>query len=260
MKPYQIPYRDFLMTKEDPILKPFVTGLLDTSERIELAMISKGICCVAFLSDGIVIADFTKFKADKRIKKFLYSDIIDLFVSGAYLYLRTEEEGEWKVGSVFNQFDMPLIDEAREILGRRKACVVKRDFIKVDLPSGKIKFYQDDKTIEFPDGKVLEWNKVAGVEVVTNDGEVHKTGLGRAVAGGILLGEVGLIAGAASGKKTTKKIIYSTDIYVKTNDLSEPVIKLPLFSGKMKSDSKEYPELVELTQKLVSMFEIIIKN
>lgn len=260
MKPYQISYRNFVMTAEDKMLKPFYQGIFKTPETIEFAMVSKGTCIIAFLKEGIAIYDNTKFKAESRIKLFPYDNVVNLFQDHFYLYLRTVEEGTWKIGSVVNQLDFPLIDEANDIIERRKAAIPQRDFIRVDVPAGKIKFYKDDKTIEFPDGKIVEWSKVNGVEVVTNDGEVHKTGLGRAVAGTILLGGVGLIAGAAAGKKTTKKIVYSVDLLVKLNDLSDPIVKVSLFKGKMKSDAKEYPDLVELTQKLVSIFEMIVKE
>ena len=266
MKPLIIPYRNFKMTIDDKVLKPFKQGPLDTNQLIEFAMINKGICCIAFLKEGVAIVDLTKFKAINRLKLFPYDDVVELFRSGVTLHLLCNKYMHWKTGVLANELDLPLVDEANKLIKWRKEClpapekVIARPCVKVDVPSGKIVFYQDDQTIEFPDKKILSWNDVAAVEVITNDGEIRKTGLGRAVAGGILLGEVGLIAGAASGKKTSKKIIYSTDIFVKTNDLSNPIVKIPLFSGKLKSDSKQYSELVELTQRLVSMFEIVIRK
>lgn len=263
MKAFQIPYRVFKMTSDDKILKPFIVGPLSTNELIEFAMVYKGTCCIAFLKEGVAIVDLTKFKQANREKLFPYSDVIGFVKEGVRLHLLSHQYFHWVIGTIIGELDMPLIDEANELIKRRKECLPvpeKRDSIIVDTPSGKIVFYKDTKTINFPDGNALYWNEVASVEVITNDGEIRKTGLGRAVAGGILLGEVGLIAGAATGNKTSKKIIYSTDIFVKTNNLNNPIIKIPLFSGKLKTDSKQYSELVELTQRLVSMFEIVIRQ
>ena len=251
------------MSTGDKVLKPFKIGPLDTNELIELALIYKGISCIAFLKEGVAIIDLTKFKKINREKLFPYDDVVGFLKEGVRLALLSNKYYHWVIGTLVGELDMPLIDEANELIKRRKECLpapIKRDCVKVDVPSGKVIFYKDSRTIEFPNGSALTWDQVAAVEVVTNDGEVRKTGLGRAIAGGILLGEVGLIAGAAAGKKTSKKIIYSTDIFAKTNNLDNPIIKIPLFSGKLKTDSKQYSELVELTQRLVSMFEIVIRQ
>ena len=263
MKAYLIPYRVFQMTSSDKLLKPFMIGPLNTNELIEFAIISKGFCCIAFLKEGVAVIDLTKFKQINRERLFKYDDIVGFIKDGVRLHLLSNQCGRWVTSAIVGELDLPLIDEANELLKRRKESLpapVKRDCVKVDTLSGKVVFYKDTKTIEFPNGSALTWDQVAAVEVVTNDGEVRKTGLGRAIAGGILLGEVGLIAGAATGKKTSKKIIYSTDIFVKTNNLDNPIVKIPLFSGKLKTDSKQYSELVELTQRLVSMFEIVMKQ
>ncbi len=94
------------------------------------------------------------------------------------------------------------------------------------MPSN-IKIDIENKTLKYKNINVKLEN-IVSYEVINNDEVIIKSGIGEAIAGGLLFGDVGAIAGAYAGKReVTKK---SVKLFIETNDIRNAgfVIKLSL--------------------------------
>lgn len=94
------------------------------------------------------------------------------------------------------------------------------------MPS-TIKIDIENKTLKYKNINVKLEN-IVSYEVINNDEVIIKSGIGEAIAGGLLFGDVGAIAGAYAGKReVTKK---SVKLFIETNDIRNAgfVIKLSL--------------------------------
>ena len=185
-------------------------------------------------------------------------------------------------------------EEKAQEIARHEALLKKRDDDYLAAYTGLIQEYgevttsfllgQDEKQTEdylyvFEQtstisllGEIVPFNKIIGFSleddtetIIKNEASYHsvtktKTGnmLGRAVVGGILLGEVGALAGAATSKKTTdtvptinessSRIKHNYTLYLSIDDLSNPI--RVIFVG---SDSRK-------AQTLANVFNIIVQR
>lgn len=119
-----------------------------------------------------------------------------------------------------------------------------------------------------------KFNNILSSEVIVNSETVTSTArgsqIGGAVVGGALLGGVGALAGALSGKTTSKENIRSVEIKLTVDDLSEPIYKInfldtfnPVTNFHKKGyrkDSKEFKSAISEVEKWQGMFDVILHN
>ncbi len=118
------------------------------------------------------------------------------------------------------------------------------------IPTGVFK-----KTVQ--PGTVHKYSEIVSFELLEDGNSVTKGGLGRAVAGGILLGGVGAIVGGSTGSKKTKGICTKLQIKITLNSMATPTVYVNLISTSTKKDSFIYSAAYSSAQEILSILQII---
>ncbi|WP_193065338.1 DUF4428 domain-containing protein [Oceanobacillus oncorhynchi] len=106
-----------------------------------------------------------------------------------------------------------------------------------------IKFDDDNKKIlisEYLEYHVINYSDVISFELLEDGDVVKSSGLGRAVAGGLLFGGAGAVVGAVTGKGKEKNYCNSIKIRVNTKNLEQSSYYIIFLNKKVKVDSSEY--------------------
>ena len=100
----------------------------------------------------------------------------------------------------------------------------------------------------------IPYTDILGCETFCND--VKSGGVGRAVAGAVIAGGVGAIVGAA----TAKSKVDSYYIMIYTGNIASPQIKLELITIATKTDSQEYKDAVDFSEKVTATIKAILSK
>lgn len=92
------------------------------------------------------------------------------------------------------------------------------------------------------------------LEIVEDENEVIEGGLGSALVGGALFGDVGAIVGGVVGKKTIKKEIKKLEIVIKIKNASIPEVKITLIQAPVKSDHIVCKKMYDIAGRIVKKF------
>lgn len=134
------------------------------------------------------------------------------------------------------------------------------EFISTNEVGGYIKFNNNTKQILISPNfnpRIVNYSDILDFELIEN-GEtvITKSGLGKAVAGGILFGGVGAIVGGTTSKKKSVTSISGLKIKVVVNDMNNPDSYINLITTSTKTDSFIYKNAYEVAQKILSMLQI----
>lgn len=104
--------------------------------------------------------------------------------------------------------------------------------------------YETERRIEFSSWDKVGFDEIYAVElVIDNQITIEKSGLGRAVVGGIFAGEAGAVVGAVTGTSKQKSKAQKIDVVLKLKNINKPAIVLTYFDyDKVKNFRKEYIE------------------
>jgi len=108
------------------------------------------------------------------------------------------------------------------------------------------------------DGIFLNFNDLIECEVLEDNSTIMKGGIGRAVAGGILLGGVGAIVGATTRKSAD--MVNSLTVRIVTANVTDALIMVDLIHMKLKRNHPEYKNAYEFAQKLYATVTSIISS
>ena len=109
----------------------------------------------------------------------------------------------------------------------------------------------------FFDFRIYDFEKVASVDIVENGNSAISGNTGATIAGGLLFGGVGAIAGASKGKKI-KKICNKLSIEIYFDDLYEPVFMLNYINKPTKSDSRVYKDSIEKIKEIYAILNYVV--
>ncbi|MEQ8548740.1 MAG: hypothetical protein RIC03_12560 [Cyclobacteriaceae bacterium] len=140
----------------------------------------------------------------------------------------------------------------------------------IDTPNTVVSIDKENKKIfvkiDSSKGKVINYKKLIGCELLEDGEKVYSRSAGstagRVIAGSLILGPVGAIVGAATGKSVEKKKIKSLKLRLLVNDEINPIITIPF----LELDSAHKPEgiLVKDSLKSItewkSVFDVILSN
>lgn len=104
---------------------------------------------------------------------------------------------------------------------------------------------------------IYRYTDLLAYELLEDDSQVTKGGLGSAVVGGVVFGGVGAIIGGVTGKKKTKKVIESMMIKITVNDIDNPMLVIPFITKSTKVKSKDYKAAHTDAHKMLSMLAVI---
>lgn len=131
--------------------------------------------------------------------------------------------------------------------------------------SGIIHFDDFNKILKFANGisfkpnKFIAYEDIADFQIIEDNNQVIKSGLGTAIGGGVLFGPAGAIAGAVIGKgRKGKEFIEKLQIVLKEKNGQSNTVSF--ISTKTKTKSLTYKALEPEFRKAVLKIEAIVKE
>jgi hypothetical protein len=120
-------------------------------------------------------------------------------------------------------------------------------------------------TIDYPLVKrstfVFLFDDLIGYEVFENGGLTETSGgIGAAVAGGVLFGAAGAIAGSNVGKKKGKSFISNITVALSTNVLNRNLIEIPILVRETKVNSPEHIRARNAKREVTSILDYVLSN
>lgn len=100
----------------------------------------------------------------------------------------------------------------------------------------------------------IPYNSIVDFELLS-DGTSVGQGVGATIAGGLLFGAAGAIAGNAIGKSASGPVCSSLRLKVATSDQSNPVLYLDLVKEKLSTSTSEYGYLFDSAQQILAKLQ-----
>lgn len=122
----------------------------------------------------------------------------------------------------------------------------------VDSPHRYIHIFQKPSGSESTAEISIPFDQIIGCEIMT-DSKVTG-GIGRAVVGGVLAGDVGAFVGAM----TAPEKIMSYKIVIYKNNPANPMIEIPLIEGKTSTKNSDYIEAVRFAENVNAVIRAIV--
>ena len=143
--------------------------------------------------------------------------------------------------------------------------------------TAKLEFYTPDTLLANTKTPIVyKYDQVIDCDVIVAEGSLTQTisttrtksGIGKAVMGGILFGGIGALSGAAasnsksSGMSTSREIKVANEltIQIKTNDISHPIVTVSLLDKELKVDSKKFQKIKAVSDDIFKIFKAIADN
>jgi hypothetical protein len=130
-----------------------------------------------------------------------------------------------------------------------------KNIVKIDIDNtvkliGLYSYYENESII-------LKFDEILDFEVIENGNSVVSSRTGSAIAGGLLFGGLGAIAGA-SGSRTINNecTMLKLKLKIYTNDVKNSVITLDFLENSIPKVSDLYENLVETINKMISFLKI----
>lgn len=103
----------------------------------------------------------------------------------------------------------------------------------------------DDKNkrfliLDYDEFHIINYSDVASFELIKNGDVITRSGLGRAIAGGVLFGGAGAVVGAVTGKGKEKDYCNSLKIKINTKNPDHSSYYINFLNKRVKERSSEY--------------------
>lgn len=106
-------------------------------------------------------------------------------------------------------------------------------------------------------GAIYRMDEIVDYEIEEDENIITKSGLGRAVAGGVLFGGVGAIVGGITGGRTSKAECSKLNVLINVKDAPSKVV-IPLLISKTKKNSLVYKNTIEFLTRITTYLDSII--
>lgn len=131
-----------------------------------------------------------------------------------------------------------------------------------------IEFDDNQKKWLVPDGlfgkkknpRIYNYSDILDFELLEDGESVTQGGLGRALAGGVMFGNVGAVVGGVTGKRKSKGICSSLKIKITVNDMNNSAVFINFLNAETKKESFSYKALYKLAQECLSTLQLICSN
>ena len=107
--------------------------------------------------------------------------------------------------------------------------------------------------------KIYNYNDIIDFEIIEDESSVSKGGVGRAIIGGTLFGEIGAIVGGKIGHKY-KQTCTNLKIKITLNSINNPVEYITFINTETKKDSILYKNSINIAQEIISILQVICEN
>lgn len=108
--------------------------------------------------------------------------------------------------------------------------------------------------------KIYQFKDIVTFELLEDGDTLTKGGLGRAVAGGLLFGDVGAIVGGVTGCKKSRSFVRSMDIKITLNNITTPSAYIKIINSEIKKGTFVYKAAIKNAQEILSLLSIINKE
>lgn len=105
----------------------------------------------------------------------------------------------------------------------------------------------------------IDYKDIVNAEILENGNSIQKSGVGGAVAGAVLLGPVGALAGGLMGRKKNN-VCESLQIKITTKNNSNNAVFVPFIKTQTKIDSFSYRSDSRTCQEVMSILQVIINE
>ncbi|WP_252247202.1 DUF4428 domain-containing protein [Clostridium sp. ZBS4] len=151
-------------------------------------------------------------------------------------------------------------EKTKEELTRFNTSKSIGSFLQIDENQCKIKIINSTQgqNAKF---QIYNYEDILSCELFEDGINVTKGGLGRALVGGTLVGDIGAIVGSVTGpKKTSKEFVGTLGVKVTVKDLTSPTIYIQIISRKTKTSSAVYQNGCRFADDILSTLSIIINK
>ena len=121
----------------------------------------------------------------------------------------------------------------------------------------KIWYVNETRRKELRNPLILKYSQLMDYTVTEDENTVSKSGAGRAVAGGLLFGGIGLVAGGLSGRKT-KEVINKMSITLMIDSEWIDSIEIPIITTETKKGSMFYNISKNLFDRITHVLDHIL--
>ncbi len=111
-----------------------------------------------------------------------------------------------------------------------------------------------------PSDKIFSFDELEGYELLEDDSAVTSGGKAAAVAGGVMMGGLGAIAGAVARTRRQKKRVENLVLRIDTNDMEYPCVMITYINKGAKVDSNAYRKAQSQAQQTMSALNLILKQ
>ena len=106
--------------------------------------------------------------------------------------------------------------------------------------------------------RVYKYSDIIDFELIENGNSISKGGIGRAIIGGKLFGDVGAIVGGSTGKRTNISTCNLLRIKITVRDSNNPVSYINFITGgNFKKNESFYKENFNLAQQILSFLQLM---
>ena len=140
------------------------------------------------------------------------------------------------------------------VLGNVSGFVEQKLLVDVDTKRFAHYVYIFNRTL-----KVYNFKDVLSFELQEDGHTLSEGTAAKALAGGLLFGGIGLIAGAA-GKQKSRPVCESMILRVRLNDIQEPTIAFTLVASKIKRKDPRYQKAKERAEEILGILAFIENN
>ena len=126
--------------------------------------------------------------------------------------------------------------------------IVRMDIDNKSKKLGAFSYYENESII-------LKFNEILDFEIFENGNSVISSRTGSAVAGGLIFGGLGAVAGA-SGSRTINENASTVKLKIYTNNIKNSVVTLDFLEKSISKVSNEYEEIRDVINKMISFLKI----
>ena len=114
-------------------------------------------------------------------------------------------------------------------------------------------------TIGKRNSKVYGFDKILSYEIYENGDSVVKGGAGKALIGGVFFGLTGAVIGS-SMKRNIVNYCSSLSLFIKMNDIDNPVLEIPFINSQVSKNSSTYKNCLNSAKKVCGYLEYMMNN
>lgn len=108
--------------------------------------------------------------------------------------------------------------------------------------------------------EVFQYDQIIGFELIENGNSIISGGIGRAVAGGILFGEVGAVVGGTTATRKMKELCTLLKIKITFRNCERKSFDITLFdsSNGLQKQSNEYRVKYDLAEEIITALQVAV--